>query len=319
LEFPDYIYDGKMPLCPSCDEKERSYRSDPEIEIAEYLISIGVDDLVPNSWKFIGEELDIYSPKHRIAVEHGGLWWHSEYASRGRLSGTVKDRHYHVNKLKKCNAKNIRLITIFGDEWAKKKDICKARLAHIFGVAGKKIFARKTKVVIVPSKDAKIFLDKHHIQGRVSGSNIVCLGLEYEGDLVSVMMFGDPRTSMNQEKIGFELYRFASKYAITGGASKLFTAFVKMYDPEKVVSFCDLRWGVGRVYEQLGFVLDRVSDPGYYWVEKYVDRLHRSNHTKKSLIEQGFDPLKSETEIMRDRDFDRIWDCGNLRYVWKNS
>lgn len=36
-------------------------------------------------------------------------------------------------------------------------------------------------------------------------------------------------------------------------------------------------------------------------------------------MKEGFDPNKTEREIMFERGFNRIWDCGNKKWVWLNS
>ena len=177
------------------------------------------------------------------------------------------------------------------------------------------IFVRNSAFIPRP-KEAWVFpaaSDKHHIQGAMNSS--IYLGLEYEGELISVMSFGKPRKSEED----WELYRFASSCSIIGGASKLFSAFLKMYDPSSIMSMCDRRWGTGNVYEQLGFVLQYSTKPGYWWVEKYKVRHYRSKFNKQRLIADGFDPSKTEVTIMRERNYDRIWDCGHLKYVWRTK
>jgi hypothetical protein len=43
-------------------------------------------------------------------------------------------------------------------------------------------------------------------------------------------------------------------------------------------------------------------------------RYHRGNFTKQSLIKEGFDSTKTEKEIMVERNYNRIYDCGHLVY-----
>ena len=311
LRFVDYIYDGADPSCPICDYKEPKGTSKPEIEIAGYVRSLGVL-VIQNTHSLIQNmEIDIQAPDHKVAVEHGGLWWHCE-GSHG------KKKWYHFMKLKKCADIGYRLVTIFGDEWLEKKDICKRRLAHIFGVETERVFARKTTIVTITAAEAREFLERNHIQGYAQGAT-EHLGLMNGNVLVSVMTFGKPRMIQNQPPPGprdWELSRFASSVLVVGGASKLFAAFVRAYDPWMILSFCDKRWGTGKVYDKMGFALEGESAPGYFWVEKYLVRHDRSKFTKYKLVEQGFDANISESEIMFERGFDRIWDCGNLRYRW---
>jgi hypothetical protein len=43
-------------------------------------------------------------------------------------------------------------------------------------------------------------------------------------------------------------------------------------------------------------------------------RLHRYNFTKYKIIKMGGYPDKSEWENMKIMGYDRIWDCGHLKY-----
>ena len=118
---------------------------------------------------------------------------------------------------------------------------------------------------------------------------------------------------------GIELLRFCNrKYiSVTGGASRLFSHFVAAH-PEigSIVSYADRRWsGKDAFYPKLGFTLDGVTRPSYYYIINNM-RHNRMEFTKKKLVDAGFDPNMSEHEIMLSRKIYRIYDCGNYRYVW---
>lgn len=311
LEFRDYIKDGHTPRCPRCHPVEPSWVSRGEDEVAEFIAQN--DSVIRNTRKIINPfEIDIVVPDKKLAVEYCGLYWHSELAGE-------KGRNYHLEKLKACEQAGYRLITIFEDEWLNKADIVRSRIRHAIGQTGETIFARKTKVGVITADEANTFLTQHHIQGAVVGAT-VHFGLYYDNRLVSVMTFGDLRRNNNavRQSGHYELYRFASNGNVVGGASKLFQAFIRAHDPELVVSYCDRRWGQGKVYMALGFVLDGETLPGYWWLtDRYRTRNHRFNFTKHKLVEAGHDPAKSEVQIMRELGHDRIWDCGNYKFVWR--
>lgn len=246
------------------------------------------------------KELDIFLPDFNIAIEYHGLYWHSEL---------YKDPNYHKDKLQLCQAKGIRLIQIFEDEWLLKQDIVKARLLSFIG-NNITIPARKCIVKEVRSNESNKFLNEYHIQGK--GRANVHLGLYYNNDLVSVMSFlnGDISKGVN----GWELNRFCTKsgISIAGGASKLFSSFVKTYKPDIITSFADLRWCSNNpVYHHLGFERKSNTTPNYwYFKPKELIRHHRYSLRKPA------GGLISERELRNQEGWIRIYDCGHAKFVW---
>ena len=73
------------------------------------------------------------------------------------------------------------------------------------------------------------------------------------------------------------------------------------------------------VYDKLGFKLNHVSVPNYwYWKDSrgmtIESRMKYQKH-KLSKILENFDPEKSEIQNMLLNGFHLIYDCGNLVYV----
>ena len=77
-----------------------------------------------------------------------------------------------------------------------------------------------------------------------------------------------------------------------------------------------MRWSDGNVYEKIGFTLSHVSKPNYFYIVNNV-RKNRFNYRKDKLISEGFDPNKTEHEIMLERGIYRIYDCGCKAYEMK--
>ncbi len=92
--------------------------------------------------------------------------------------------------------------------------------------------------------------------------------------------------------------------------------FIKTYSPNIINSYGDLRWTdlKNNVYLKNGFELISISRPNYWYTHKHKNRIHRYNFRKHKLIEMGADKNKSEWEIMKEFNYDRIWDCGNGKY-----
>ena len=85
--------------------------------------------------------------------------------------------------------------------------------------------------------------------------------------------------------------------------------FINNNDVKEVISYSDNSRGVGNLYKKLGFDFSHSSNPNYHYVINSI-RKNRFNFRKDILIKKGFDPLKTEVVIMRERGYYRIFDCG---------
>lgn len=301
---------GHFPHCVVCRPTPINYKSKEELEIFDFVRGLGISDVISGERSLINPyELDIVSETHKIAIEYCGLYWHSE---------TRRPKHgYHLEKLKRTEQRGYRLLTIFADEWLDKPELVKSKIAHLFNKIDDRRFARKLQVIEVNHAAASAFYEQWHLQGATTGCYHVALA---EGATsVAMMSFARARASHGLPANGFELVRFASQAhtAIVGGASRLFSQFVKRHAPSAVVSYADRRWSEGGLYRQLGFRLDRVNPPSYSYLENYTKRYFRFNF-RKDILASALGDLgeAKEWEIMRALDYDRIWDCGSYRFLW---
>jgi endogenous inhibitor of DNA gyrase (YacG/DUF329 family) len=288
--------------------------SKAENEIADFLRSFDVRVIQSYRPSFLeGKELDIFLPEHNIAIEYNGLLWHSE-------SFGNRDKNYHLYKSQTCLENSIRLIHIFSDEWADKQEIVKNRLKNILSIKKdqEKIYARNCEIRKIDHKTLSEFLKNNHLQGSITAS--VKLGAFYRDVLVSVMSFGSMRRALGSSSIAgtYELTRFASIQSIPGIFSKFISHFVKEHSPEKIISYLDLRWNFDaghNVYVKNGFSFVSRSIPNYWYTKDYNIREYRFQYQKSNLVKAGFDPSLSEREIMQQRGYDRIWDCGTAKFA----
>ena len=283
--------------------------SKTEEEIAKYIHSLIPNEEIRTNDRVVldGQELDIYIPSLNIAFEYDGIFWHSEL---------FKDKTYHLEKTIACEHKNIRLIHIFEDEWLNKINIWKSLIKNLLKCEKNHIFARKCKIIEVDYKTAKEFLGKNHLQGNCPSS--IRYGLEYEGELVSLMTFGKSRHFVGNGKSEYELLRFANKLntVIVGGASKLFKHFINQNTPQEIISYADRRWSQGNLYKVLGFNKYNESKPNYYYIINN-ERKNRFGFRKTVLIEKYNCPDNiSEREFCYQQKWYRIYDCGCLCYKW---
>lgn len=252
-------------------------------------------------------ELDIYIPEYKIAIEYCGLYWHSDAHDR-------IDRNYHSRKYKLCKELDIRLITIFEDEWLHKRAVVTDKLRSIFHKSIKdRIYARNTTVAAITSSQRGAFLNVNHIQG--DGKGQVSLALKHGQDVVAVMVFQHHQNDV------WVLSRYATSHHVVGGFTKLLKYFQHNHRWTKIVSFADLRWSEGSVYVKSGFT-PTILKPDYSYInQSNITRVHKFNYRRKMLgkLLSNFDPLLSETENTRNHNVFKIWDCGKIRYELINA
>jgi len=221
-----------------------------------------------------------------------------------------------------CLKYGYKYIQILEDEYKDNPSIVISKVTHILGLDDpiRKIPARKCTVQEIFKEDAERFLNENHIQGFVSST--VYLGAVFEGEIIGVMAF------LNENKGNWNLTRFASLngYICQGLASKMLKHFTRNYNPEYIRSFADRRWTLDKdnnVYTKIGFALDEILKPEYRYYNPQVDkykRFHKFGFRKATLHKKyGFPMTMTELEMTKELGYDRIWDCGLFKYVWRKS
>lgn len=256
--------------------------------------------------------LDVYCEEHSLGIEMNGLWWHSE------LHGQ-KDRRYHIDKLQFFQEKGIRVINVFEDEWNTKAHIIKSKILHTLNISSTpKIFARQCNIHEIAVKDCRSFIDENHIQGFSAAT--VYIGAYHNDTLIGCMTFTPiGRFTKSFTPTEFELVRFVTDTAITspGLGSKLLQYFIRKYTPTKILSYADRRFTdeSRNVYTALGFSYVGTTPPNYFYIKgsRRFNRMQFQKHKLHSIL-PTFDVTKSEWENMQENRYDRIWDCGHLKY-----
>lgn len=280
-------------------EKLNFGTSQAEKEISEMLKNNGIE--VQNNVRTVipPYELDIVIPEKKLAIEYCGLFWHSERAG--------KTMRYHYDKYSRCLGKGYRLLTIFEDEWVEKRQLIETKILHIIGHNKKdRVYARKCSIRHVTSEEKKRFFDTYHIQG--DGPSSINIGLFFNDTPVAIMGF-------IRNKKYFNLNRYATSVNVVGGFSKLLKYFEREFNQPKIVTFADLRWSEGELYENNNFILTKTLPPDYFYC-KGQKRYHKFNfrHSRLKNKIPNYDPRLSERENMERTDYNKIWDCGKKRY-----
>ncbi|MBR1454666.1 MAG: hypothetical protein IJ593_08520 [Lachnospiraceae bacterium] len=290
------------------------YTSEGEKELTRFIKSIYngdvkrcVKDVIPPY------ELDIYIPELKLAIEYNGNFWHSD---------NMKDKNYHLNKTIMCGKLGIRLIHVFEYEWKNnnQKEKIKSLINNLINKNKNILYARDLVIKEIENSEAVEFCNKYHLQNGINSK--INIGLFKDNELVQLMTFGTPRFSSGYQ---YEMLRLATKsdYYITGGSERLFNYFVKKYNPSSVVSYCNLSKFRGDIYFKLGFKFCGwgTVEPNYVWCDGYGnDVLTRYQTMKHLLVEKGLGTDdQTEDEIMESLGYLKIYDCGNLKFVWTSD
>lgn len=288
--------------CPQCVVRN----SQAEDDIYDFLLSfIPSESIIRHDRGVVnGKELDFYLPYHQVAIEFNGLYWHTE--DKGC------PRKYHYNKWKECHDKGIQLITIWEDDWEKKPQLIMDMLAYKLKASDKKkVYARNAHIVRLDTQAARDFLNKYHIQGFVPGTYYYGLK-DDKGDIVAVSVWRKNATSLY-------LDRYATSCSVVGGMGKMLKNTIKNHGDlfQEIVTFSDHCVSDGGLYETLGFYRDREIRPDYcYIVNK--ERVHKFNYRIQRFQRDDdliFFPGLSESELAKENNLYRLWDCGKTRWV----
>lgn len=296
---------SKKECCTKCNPTNGKNTSFDEKEIFNYIKQIYSGKIIEN-YTINNMEIDIYLPEKKIGIEYNGLYWHCELN---------KQKLYHINKLNFFNTIGIELLNIWEDDWKYKCEIIKSIIKNKLNLNDNKIWARKCEILEISNKQYLSFLDQNHLQGKINSS--IKIGLFHKNELVSVMSFGKLRKSLgNNHQINkYEMLRFCNKLntSVVGGASKLLKYFIRNYSPNYILSYADRCHSNGNLYEKIGFKNKSITQPNYYWYKKGI-RHNRFSFRKDILVKRGYDPNKTEAQIMNELKFYKIYNCGNFKF-----
>jgi len=278
-----------------------------EIEIREFIENeLG---LKTKKIKIGTQEIDIYVESNRVGVEFNGIYWHSD---------KFKDIHYHSNKTNLSNEQNIHLIQIFENEWIMKNEIIESILMESLNIFDYNIDTNnKTNDILIKEIDDGLYLDfleNNHFLGKINSE--IKIGLFCNDELVSIMSFN--KIAGNN----YELLRFSNKLntIIIGGANKLLEYFISNYNPNEIITFVDRRYYNGKLYEELGFKIIENTEPNFYFVDRHTYISYNKHNINEFILsKQKPNENKTTDEIMKDLGYNKLYDCGDMKFVFKST
>lgn len=273
----------------------RPMRSSPEKTLCDLLDLWGMEYLSNDRKILDGQEVDIYIPKYKIGIEFDGNYWHSSL---------FQEKNYHFNKSKLAESKGVRLIHIYEYEWNTMKSKIIQLLKIALGLPDKRIYARQCEIREITNEEAKVLNDVVHLQGHRSAQ--ITYGLFYRNELVQLMSFS--KTHYNRNLKGdnsWEIIRGCpgSNNIVVGGVSKLFSHFVREYDPDEVFSYCDFNKFDGKSYEAIGMKFVGYTGPDKTYL---IDGVAYKRNPSK------YKEYKEKAEAV-------IWGAGSKKYLWKKE
>jgi len=266
-----------------------SSQSIPENQIANFISSLISEDLIERNLRnTIHKELDIYIPNNKIAYEHNGIYYH-----------TNTPKIYHFDKWNRCKNKDIRLISIWEDDWSKpknklnrfKQEIVKSLIKDSLNLQDLNIIFEDCIINKISYKVKQDFLYNNYIyENQKTNLNF---GVFYKNELVYVF-------SLNKEE--------NNTYEIIETCSKL---YIKIHDIEKhivdyilknyivssIIVKVKLDYMDNRIYEKIGF--KQINFKLDYWLVYKCKRCINTIENPKNKY-----PV--------------IWDVGTITYKYNS-
>ena len=209
-----------------------------------------------------GQELDIYIPELKLAVEINGTYWHSSI---------YKSEDYHQKKSLECISKGINLIHIFEYDWLhlKTKNIIVNRLKNKL-ISNNKV--NRYDLKIVNKSDIRIddFLYNTFGIDFISSYSYICC--EHSGILVAVLIYKDNTiidilSTIDNKCVYDKLYK---EYIDKTG-----------YD---TVNYRDMLVnGINTSIIELGFKIDKINKPNKIEVD-FKNNIVDVNLTNKNIL-----------------------------------
>lgn len=202
---------------------------------------------------------------------------------------------------------SLRPLIFFLDELLLKRDLIKSMVSAKLGnLVGNRVGARECAVAKLDSRSALQFFNENHISGHVTGE--LYLGLEHQSQLVAAISMRRPFTTKYPSTTEIARFSVLKEHVVSGGFGKLLAAVRSEFGSkyQKVLSYCDMRYGNGHVYDMNGFSEIGRTDPDYCYTDG-----ERRYHRFRYRASGG----RSEREIASSASVFRMYGVGSKIYT----
>jgi hypothetical protein len=250
------------PICFKCNPTG----SKEQLALFDFVRSLCADAVSSDRTVIKPQELDIYVPSKKFAIEYNGLYWHS--------SKVIID-NYHTEKTAVCASNDINLLHIFSDEWDNKREIVKSVIRNRLGLSTTKVFARKCALEQVSNDERRAFFDSTHLDGDANAT--IAWKLTLNGEPVAMLSLR--RAFHEKYRDHIELCRFSTALntSVVGGLGKLLKValeWTKANNYNGIMTYVDTRFGDGHGYLTVGFRHVATTVPRFWWTD-FHERFNR--------------------------------------------
>lgn len=206
-----------------------------------------------------------------------------------------------------------RPVIITQDRWACRREMMTARLLAHLGLFTP-VYARNCEIRRIGKTEASAFLAANHSYGDAAcryrygmflrrhtghiANGMRCggtsgTGMPLPGTMVAAAEFSNARKWIKdgQEIRSYEWTRYASLpgVRVCGGMGKMLQAFISETGPDDIMSYADIEWSDGNVYDSLGFSLEAVKSPVMFMIDGTT---YRRTAIRPGSQERGTDARK---------------------------
>lgn len=289
---------NRSPECPIC--AYGLHMSSGQDEMTSWLRGIlGADAVESNRSGILGgkRELDIWIPSKMVAIEYNGLYWHDE---NHRGTGSAFD------KWSECRRKDIRLLTVWDDDWHKRKELVKRVIGSIImggsGSNGSK--STVSSYVKVDESMTATFMMRNSLLPWDDGTFRLAAvnNHRYMAIVVGDMDDGGSFT--------------VTGYADIFGDGRYFADFLQRIEtelsPRRIMAGLDHCLYMGDELKELGFLPVSESKPRFFFTNGGINRIDYHTHVNKS------NPSESSGQLTIGDDIRKVYDAGSTNLILPN-
>ncbi len=268
--------------------------SNLEINLFEWVKSLGVN-VLSNDRKIIApKELDIVLPDQKIAIEVNGNFWHSI-----GNDGKEIDTHEHAYKSFKSKSAGYELLHFFEDDLVDNLEIVYSIIRTKLGKS-EKIDVNRLSAKLISKEEASGFFKRTHLRGKCLGSNFIGL---YDGD--ALLACGAFLKSRLSKSANWEIVRFSTELnlEIYGALEKIISTF-RSSNKGSILVKHDISSGSDDFLLKAGFRFEGTNPPDFCYI-----------HRRDLLTRLGKNSLYKSRQLLLEEGYRQLWDCGQSVWV----